>query len=334
VFVRDQNLLGVEFDAQRQETRGTEHLIAKQALGGISASPNGTVVFRPAGTLVTQLQWFARDGRRLGAVGSSGPNHQLALSPTRRRVALQREESLGDAHIWILDLTTGVFSRLTAGPGFKGDPVWSPDERTLAFTARQVGQPSLFKKDLSTGAEEPLLNTLESFNLDEWTPDGRFVIYRSGGRAIYALPMTGDRKPRVVADARQVIDDQPHVSPDGRWIAFNSNESGRWEVYLASFPHFLGKRQISTEGGVQPVWLPDGRELFYLDPGGHVMVIDMTRDSAYKPRVLFETRLNPSPYVSEYAVTADGQRFLALEPVGSPPPLFTVIVNWRPESMQ
>jgi eukaryotic-like serine/threonine-protein kinase len=340
VFVRDQNLLGVEFDPQRQETRGTPSVIAKQVLGGISASPNGTLVFLPTATLLTQLQWFARDGRRLGAVGSSGPNQQLALSPTGRRVALQRREHsssgpgavIGAAHIWILELTTGVLSRLTTGQGSEGDPAWSPDERTLAFTARHVGQPSLFKKDLSTGVEEPLLNVLDAFNLDEWTPDGQFVIFRSGGRAIYALPMSSDRKPRVVADARPVIDDQSHVSPDGRWIAFNSNESGRWEVYLASFPVFLGKRQISIDGGVQPMWRRDGRELFYLDSGGQMWVIDMTKDPAPKPRVLFQTRLNPSPYYSEYAVTLDGQRFLALEPVGPPPPLFTVIVNWRPES--
>jgi eukaryotic-like serine/threonine-protein kinase len=339
VFVRDQNLLGVEFDSRRQETRGAPYVMAKQVRGGISASPNGTLVFLPTATLLTQLQWFARDGRRVGAVGSSGPNEQLALSPTGRRVALQQTGHsstasgavVGAFHIWILELTTGVLSRLTTSQGSEGDPAWSPDERTLAFTAFHVGQPRLFKKDLSTGIEEPLLNVLDPFNLDEWTPDGQFVIFRSGGHAIYALPMSSDRKPRVVAE-RPVLDDQSHVSPDGRWIAFNSNESGRWEVYLASFPDFLGKRQISIDGGVQPMWRHDGRELFYLDSGGQMWGIDLTKDPAPKPRVLFQTRLNPSPYLSEYAVTPDGQRFLALESVGPPTPLFTVITNWRPQS--
>ncbi len=164
--------------------------------------------------------------------------------------------------------------------------------------------------------------------------DGKFAIFRRLGRAIYALPLTGDRTPRLVVDRPLVIHDQSHVSPDGRWIAFNSNESGRWEVYAARFPDFTEKQQISSNGGVQPLWRKENRELFYLNPQGQVMAVAVKPETA-EPfgvrRTLFQTTLNPSPFVGEYAVTGDGQRFLVLEPAGGPPPAFAFILNWRHE---
>jgi hypothetical protein len=136
--------------------------------------------------------------------------------------------------------------------------------------------------------------------------------------------MAGDRKLRLVANIPGIPDQVP-VSPDGRWIAFNSDETGRWEVYVASFPEFSSKQQISPDGGVQPLWRRDSRELFYLSPQGKLMAVEMVaRGSATlearPPRVLFQTGLNPSPQFGEYAVTPDGERFLVAGPRGRQEP--------------
>ena len=193
----------------------------------------------------------------------------------------------------------------------------------------------MFRKDLSTGIEAPLTNQPDPVVLDDWSPDGRFVIFRTGGRAIFALPMTGERTPRLLTDTPFIIEDQLHVSPDGRWIAFNSAETGRWEVYVASFPEFAGKHQISKDGGMQPLWDRNSPELFYLSPQGQLMSVGVRAAAggtleAGVPRVLFQTGLNPSPQLGEYAVTADGQRFLVADPVGGKSQAITFLLNWRP----
>ena len=125
----------------------------------------------------------------------------------------------------------------------------------------------VFLKDVNSGAEEPLVVWKEPVFLDQWTPDGQFIIFHNRGQAVWAVPVTGDRKPRMLIDT-PYVKDEVHVSPDGRWVAYNADESGRWEVYVAKFPEFTGKRQISSAGGVQPQWRGDGRELFYLGIDG------------------------------------------------------------------
>ena len=112
--------------------------------------------------------------------------------------------------------------------------------------------------------------------VDQWTPDGQFIIFRNVGRAVWAVPVSGDPKPRMLIDT-PYVEDEVHVSPDGRWVAYNADESGRWEVFVASFPGFTAKRQISRDGGVQPQWSGNGRELFYVTGDGSV--IECARDA-------------------------------------------------------
>jgi eukaryotic-like serine/threonine-protein kinase len=338
VFARQQTLMAAPFDSQRIEMSGPAFPIVSQLFSGqFSATSMGYLAYRLAGDITSQLAWYHRDGRRVASVGAPGPFRQIALSPSGRRVAIQSGEATSTgtgADIWVMDLATDVLSRVVNDPAFDGDPAWAPDERSLMFTTNRTGRRSVFRKDLLTGAEAPLLDYPEALLVDDWTADGRFVIIRTGGRASFSLPMTGDRTPRLLMDTPLIIEDQVHVSPDGRWIAFNSDETGRWEVYIASFPEFSGKRQISSNGGVQPVWRRDSRELFYLSPQGQLMVVAIgageSVTEAGVPRLLFQTSLNPSPQLGEYAVAPDGQRILIVEPLGGKSQAVTLLLNWRP----
>ena len=154
-----------------------------------------------------------------------------------------------------------------------------------------------------------------------WWTSGRQMVNPScsanRGRAIWAVPANGGRKPRMLIDTAY-DEDEVHVSPNGRWVAYSADESGRWEAYVATFPGFTSKRQISGDGGVQPQWSRDGRELFYLTSDSSMMSVRVTPGPEFvggPPSRLFAVRIQPIPYTPQYAVTADGQRFLGLQPI-------------------
>jgi hypothetical protein len=165
--------------------------------------------------------------------------------------------------------------------------------------------------------------------VDTWTPDGQSVVVRTMGRAVYIVSVHGDHAPRPLVDT-PYTEDQLQISPDGRWVAFNSDESGRWEVYAASFPEFTSKQQLSGRGGVQPQWRADGRELFYLALDGTLMSVGVEPGRelmARAPSPLFPTHVDPTPELSQYAVTPDGKRFLALDAGESGEKTFTFLLN-------
>ncbi len=336
VFQRGRALMAAPFDARHLQVSGQPFPIADHVFQGqYSPTAGGDLVYRFDGAVAAQLTWYARDGRRLDVAGPPGPYRQMALSPSGRRVAVQAGDTVysgSEADLLMFDLTTGVRSRLTTDPAVDSDPAWSPDERKLAFTSNRTGRSAVFVKDLSSGEEKRLFDFPVSVVVDDWAPDGKFLVFRSGGRAIHALPMAGDRTPRLIVDTPISIEDQSHVSPDGRWIAFNSDESGTWEVYVASFPDFSNKQQLSVNGGMQPTWRRDGRELFYLSPQGQLMAVAVdTRAAAIVTgarRTLFRTALNPSIQVAEYAPDREGQRFLILEPVGNQRHAISLLLNW------
>jgi hypothetical protein len=153
-------------------------------------------------------------------------------------------------------------------------------------------------------------------------------VVRTFGRAVYAVSMTGDRRATLLADT-PYVEDQSQVSPDGRLIAFNSDESGRWEVYVARFPEFTDKRQVSSAGGMQPRWRRDGREMYYLALDGTVMAVPAAAGpSTGLPAPLFRAAVSPSPNVPQYDVSADGQRFLVLEPTSPGGEPITFVLGW------
>jgi eukaryotic-like serine/threonine-protein kinase len=367
LFNRQRSLMAQPFDPATFELRGSPIAIADPVAGGaFSASNNGTLVFRPGGGSQNDLMWIGRDGRRAGAVGAPAHYQQVVLSPSGRRAAVQRVDTdTGNPDIWVVDLDTAIASRLTLDPAMDGDPAWSPDERSLAFTSFRTGKGAVWLWDFVSGRESPAFDVgtatggrsaqasdasaptslapariPDGVALDDWTRDGEHLVVRTFGRAVFSVPMTGERHAQLLADT-PYVEDESHVSTDGGWIAFNSDESGRWEVYLARFPAFTEKRQVSSDGGMQPRWRRDGRELYYLSLDGTMMVVELggpRRGSGERPdtaelvisapRPLFPTHLRPSPNVPQYDVIADGSRFLVLEPARSGGEPITYVLNW------
>ena len=237
----------------------------------------------------------------------------VSLAPSGRRAAVFRDTA-GNVDLWTVDLATGIVSRLTS------DPAGDTDSSVVARRADDClhiqpgGQVWRGLKNLVDGKEEPLTGG-DQMVVDTWTPDGQSVVVRTVGRAVYTVSVHGDHTPRLLVDT-PYTEDELHISPDGRWVAFNSDESGRWEVYVASFPGFTSKQQLSVHGGVQPQWRADGRELFYLAPDGTIMSVGVEPGGelvARTPSTLFPTRVSPNANRPQYAVTADGKRFLALD---------------------
>lgn len=217
--------------------------------------------------------------------------------------------------------------------------VWSPDGLQLAFSSFTKGNRDVVAKNASgLGAETPLLDSPNRETLEDWSKDGRYLLYAldSGpnittGQDLYALPLFGEREPIPIVQS-PFQEDEAHFSFDGKWIACDSNESGTFQVYVISFPALDQKGQISTSGGGQPHWRRDGKELYYLAADGAVMAVDInagTKIDSGVPRELFDTELTLNPIQDQYRVTPDGHRFLVLKPItdAAPPPI-TVVVNW------
>jgi len=295
-----------------------------------SASNTGVLVYRTAVSHHTQLVWYGRDGKRLGSVGEPGDNGQIALSPDEKRLAVERLDSVKHTvDVWILELSSGIFSRLT----FFGDgnPVWSPDGREVLFTSQRGDRRGLYRKVVGGSDETLIFDSTEDMWSENWVADGKsIIIIDHAGKAFSQVPLSGDRKP-VVLFQSEFYKDEPHVSPDQRWIAYNSTESGRWEVYVATFPGFTGKRQVSKDGGAQALWRRDGKELFYLSLDGKLMAVDVRAGATIEtgvPHALFQTRLVVEGNMDQYCVTGNGKRFILGEPVGESTTSITVVLNW------
>ena len=333
LFSRGKTLFAQAFDADARRLQGTAvPLVEDLFWGPFSVSRNGIVAYRPTSLVaLSQVVWIGRDGKRISLAGDAGLYVQIALSPTGRKLAIVRREEGRNHDLWLLDLTTNVLSRLTSDPRHDSDPAWSPDEKRIAFTSERLGVLTVFQKDLTTGKEEPLIPDppKPGVVVDDWSPDGRFVIFRNLGRAIYTVTPDAERKIRLIVETGY-NKDQSHVSPDGKWIAYHGNESTTTEIYVASFPEFTNKRQLSSGGGRQPLWRADGKELFYLDRDGRLMAVPITTKPSFDagtPAPLFSTGIRPGD-VSQYAVTRDGQKFLILEPERGSSEQLTLLLDW------
>jgi len=340
IYGHDETLLAQRFDVHSFRLTGepfpiAEHVGRMAVAQGVqfSVSENGVLAYRIAsGPAESQLAWYGRDGKRLAPVGEPGPFGIITLSPDDKRLAVERSDArLGTEDLWILELGSGVFSRLTFDPSDDTDPVWSPDGRQLLFASNRKDTFQIYRKVLGGGEEELLFASPEDQFPKDWSKDGRSaVLINESGKSFYELPLAGERKPLTILQS-EFNKDGPHISPDAHWIAYASAESGRWEVYVARFPSLSEKRQISASSGSQALWRKDGKELFYLTLEGKLMVVEVRGGATLEtgpPKVLFQTPLRITATDSQYCVTADGKRFIFREPVGESMTPFTVVLNW------
>ncbi len=347
-YMVDGNLLARPFDASRLEFMGEPVLLAEtvqrfgelgpSGYGAFSVSQSGTLAYRSGETLTTQLAWFDRRGARLESVGPPGRYDEPALSRDGRRIAVGRSDPNGSSDIWILDLSRGTFSRLTFDPATDATPVWSPEGDRIVYSSNRAGPFSLFWR-LSSGAgdEEQILGGKYGIWPDDWSSDGRFILYEESGPDtaidLAVLPASGERKPSSFLKTK-FSELHGQFSPDGRWVAYTSDESGRTEVYVQPFPPEGGKWQISVDGGGQASWRRDGREIFYVTPGRDLMAVSVSTQSGFKagiPERLFTLStpdLGLTNSKNNHVVAADGQRILvnALSQEDSPP--IIVVLNW------
>ena len=333
LFTKGQTLFGQRFDTQALHLDGDAAPIVEDTFWSrYSISRNGVLAYRSvSATGLSQMGWISRNGSRLGAVGEAGRYVQMMLSPSGRKLAIQRHEEGVNEDLWLLDLSTNVFSGLVTNPREDVSPAWSPNESRLVFSSRRTGTLTLFQKDLITDKEEQLLKNppQKDVYVDDWSADGHFVTIRSFPEGdLYALSIP-EHDLRLIAKPRYGLD-QSHVSPDGKWIAYHANESGRYEIYVARFPEFTDKQQISRAGGLEPLWRSDGKELFYLDFDGRVMALSVTTGLTFEvgaTTTLFKTNIKPGE-VNHYAVSADGQKFLVLEPERTRGEPLTILLDW------
>jgi serine/threonine protein kinase len=340
IYVRQNTLVAQPFDLGRMEPKGealpiAEHVAADvRSLGQFSASQSGLLTYLD-GTLSTQRQltWVDRSGTRLRNV--SGPDHydNPVLSPDGKRVTFAL--GAGAIDVWLYDLRSDVKTRLTFGsPGKESNAfnTWSPDGRSLVYLSYGGGKYSIRRKPLEgAGSDEVLLESTGTRPVPfSWSPDGKVVAYHQlskGVRSIWMLPVSGEHKPLLFLESAY----RPQFSPDGKWLAYCSEETGRVEVFVVLFPGPGGKRQVSTDSGCQVRWRKDGKELFFLSNDKKMMAADVkTSDSSFQIaalRPLFQTHIEDiSSY--NYDVSPDGQRFLCNYTLEQSTAELTLIVNW------
>ncbi len=293
-----------------------------------SSSPTGMLTYRTATTEVLQMSWLDRSGKRGAAIGDPGPWVQMALSPNDRQLAVQRDTTAA-SDIWLFDLVRAVSSKFTVDGGNNG-PVWSPNGSELAFRNNRRVLNEVFRKPLS-GGDAVAWKGIPAHQLEDWSRDGRYLL--GGGSGLVVVPLTGDGKPFVAVPSPPGVNtDESQMSPDGRWISYNSSVSGSGEIYLQPFPGPGERVTVSSGGGRQAKWRADSKELFYLSPYGTMMSVDVRPGATPDigtPKPLFRTRLTPSTAWDQYAVTSDGQRFIVMEPAeDAPPESLTIITNW------
>jgi eukaryotic-like serine/threonine-protein kinase len=343
LFGSQGTLMAQRFEPGTLQTDGEPFPIAEQVGQGLpgmtfSVSDTGVLAYSSQVVDKARLVWFRRDGTRLGNIGEPGPYRQIALSPDEKQVAVEQRLDPSAGDIWLLNLTSGIFERFTSAPSSEQDPVWSPDGRRIVFTSNRKGVMQLYWKVVGGNEEKVLFASPENTYGEHFYGHGQFLIYTDqNGRVFNSLPLTGEPKPTLLGGKTDFSRDEPHLSPDERWVAYGSNESGQWEIYIASFPSLGDKRQISTEGGRQARWRKDGRELYYLSPDGKVMAVEVrsgTTLATGPPRALFQSALLPSAILDQYSVTGDGQRFLIAEPLAEPAKPMTVVLNWTAELQQ
>jgi len=353
LFVRENTLMSAPFDAVSAQISGdvvpvSDGVSLNSGYLPVTVSDNGMLLYAAGGSAggQNQIGWFDRAGKSLGPVGRPGNVHYPAISADEKSVAFSRASS-GGSDLWVQDLGRGTETRLTSDASSNITPFWSPKGDRIVFTSNRTGVYNLYQKATGgSGQDEPLLPNRSADAPDQWSRDGRFIVYHEADpktrRDIWVLPTNGsaaDRKPILFlrTEANELFG---QLSPDSRWMAFTSDRSGKREVYVRPFPPSEGEWTISLAGGEMPRWSGDGKELFFEAADGKMMAVAVKAVTGVKPSFeagafvpLFDAHMvRPGVDLNfKYDVTGDGKRFLINTTAGGSgavsPPL-TVVTNW------
>jgi len=344
LFLQGDAVTAQPFDPERGELSGESFPVAENVmhdpdtrLALFSASESAFAYRR--GASATPLRWIDRKGSDLGSFPPQpGAYRDARLSPNGTTVAAARwDEETGAADLWLLDVSRKISIRVTSDATGNGFPVWSPDGGSLVFASNREGAFDLYRVRSIGGADaEPILKTNANKLPTSWSPDGENILFHSPGPGgdwdLWTFRVSAKAAlPSVQTDFDER---EGHFSPDNRWMAYASNETGRYELYVQSFPPSGFKMRVSSEGGREPRWRGDGKELFYLAADGYVMSVPVSAGSSFQaeaPRALFDTPWDNRNLTNTfmYDVASDGERFLFATPVGEEADeAITVIVNW------
>jgi eukaryotic-like serine/threonine-protein kinase len=338
-----------EFDTSRLVLTGEPALLLPHvghnpAFGFFGASARALAYRSAPGETTAQMVWFDRHGKRGPSFGEPAILYsQPALSPDGSRVAMAKFDG-GNVDVWVYDVIRNVNQRLTSDPALDDSPVWSQDGKRIAFASSRAGHYDLYQISAGGGREELLYASGENKFPTSWSPDGRYLLYSVRAREtngdIWALQLDGtSRRAPVALVHTRANEGGGAFSPDSRWIAYVSDESGIAEVYVLPFllPSVSGDspaepKLVSQKGGRRPRWRADGMELFYSAPDGALMSVAVTKGAAFRPRIPRFLFPMPAAWFSEANATSDGTRFLVAVPVHqTTPEPFTVVLNWQAE---
>jgi eukaryotic-like serine/threonine-protein kinase len=338
--IEDDVLMARPFDTRRLAVTGEPTAIAPYVAtssandASFAVSATGVLVYAGRAPAASQPTWFDRAGRVLGTTGIPSQYLSLRLSPDEKTVAVSRAAPGERApDIWLLDVERNAESRFTSNKWLDVTPVWAPDGRTILFASSRTGRYRIYQRAAHGGPEEQLFfKSEESVLPEDWSGDGKFVVYGETG-SIGLLDVPATRAATLVTSRFRNY--EARISPDGHWIAYTSDETGRPEVYVRAFPAGGATVLVSTGGGSEPAWRRDGREIFFVAPGGTLMSVDITVSNGViapsTPRRLFQAQM-PAALQRDgarYAVTGDGQRFLVnVLTAKESSHAMTVVVDW------
>jgi Tol biopolymer transport system component len=352
LFTRGNTLMAQAFDTVRLELLGQPRPIVdrielhdNRLAGAFTASETGVLAYQTTRAVRSQLIAYDRIGTQLSTVSDPSDATYVELSPDgTRALASVLDDTTNTRDLWIFDLRRNLRTRFTSDPAEDIQGVWAPDSGRIIFSSNRSGQLDLYEKAVTgTEPEKPVLADSVNKYSRSWSSDGRFLLYQTGSALsqtrgdLYALPLFGDRKALPVVRS-SFVDGWGRISTDGRWVAYESDESGRIEVYVTSFPEGRRRVLVSRGGGRFPKWRRDDRELYYLGADNRLMAATVDGRGAEfdvgEAQALFETRARSDRYLgfgvgASFDVFPDGQRFLVnvmMEQTPTTP--ISVIINW------
>jgi eukaryotic-like serine/threonine-protein kinase len=339
LFARSDQLMAQPFDPGAGKLKGEPRILARGVMNDVttwhmdaSAAENGLMLYGSGGNADLQLVWLDRTGKKIETIADKFANLMGAhISPQGDRVALQIDVGVND--IWVLDFARGVRTRLTFGPVQNTTPVWSPDGKWIAYSSLRNGHSNLYRKRSDgSGAEEVLLENDQADSVEDWSPDGKYLLYSHGTNSmdtqLWAVALEGERKPWMVV-AHAAVLYGARLSPDGKWLAYESNESGTVQLYIVPFRGGQGKWQVTSQGSSGPAWTRNGKELFYMDPGFNLYVIAFKEvEGAPQLGPPHQIPITTSAPTVFFDISPDGKKILIDNVAQQVSPSVTVVTNF------